>query len=311
MPARNLIAIGAGLTSALLFAAITTGHPLAMLVVPFSMLPLFLIGLSSGVTTTIISLVVATIVVASICGFIGGIIYVAAEAVPAFAISKHLKSFNNKGNNQYSRAPASKLISYITGYASILLILIFVSSLGLEGGFIGMVERQLNMALEPLISNNLNSEESIKNLASQIARLAPGTMTAWWLAITLISLGISQALLKRFSNIYVFNLNLAYAKNPYWIVFGLAISLVIGLISDGLAGIIGWNLFQVLIVPFIFVGLMVIHLLCKGWAPGPLFIGVFYLIMFVRGWPMFLVAILGFFEQWVKLRDRLGAANST
>ena len=309
MPMKSLIAIGAGLTSALLFSVITTGHPLAMLAVPFSMLPLFMVGLSSGTLTTIISVVLATALVGAIWGFIGALAYCAAEAVPAVVISRQITQYAKNTKNLFSRS-AGNLIGYITTYGALLLIIIFIASSGFEGGFVGIVERQLNLALEPVIANNIESTKSINEFASQVARLAPGTMTAWWLAITLISLGIAGALLKRFGYSDLSNLRLAYAQNPSWLIFGLIGSLIVGLVSDGITSIIAWNLFQVLMVPFIFVGLMVLHLLCRGWGPGPVFIGVFYLIMFIRGWPMFLLAILGFIEQWVKLRNRIGAAPS-
>ncbi len=311
MPARNLLAVGAGLASALLFCSIMTGSPIAMIVMPFSMLPLFLIGLSGGITPTIISGIVAIVVVAGMGSMISAIAYAAAEAIPAIIISRQAARTYKDKSGQILWTPASNLIGYITAYGAILLIAIFIGSSGLQGGFIGLVERQIATALEPMVSSNATSQKAISEIATEIARLAPGTMAAWWLAITLMSLGISHILLKRWRRNIRPELGLSRLKNPRWIILALIASLGLGLLTEGTADLIGWNLFQVLIVPFIFVGLMVIHLLCRNWGPGPIFVGLFYLFIFIRGWPILLAAVLGFAEQWVKMRERIEDTKPT
>ena len=306
---RNLIALAAGVISALLFSAVMTGSPLSLVVMPFSMLPLFLVGLSTGLGTTLTSSFLATALVAVMGGLIGAVAYVLTQALPAVAISRYIIKPQKLPNGSLTWLPPSKILGYLTAYAALILMVIFIGSSGFEGGFIGLVERQIATALEPMIAGNINSKESITIFARQIAQLAPGTMAGWWLAITIISLGIANLLLKRWGRNLRPSLELSKATTPIWIFIAWGASLLLGLVTDGITSIIAWNLFQILLVPFILVGLMVFHSICRGWGPGPIFIGIFYLLIFIRGWPMFLAAALGFAEQWFRIREKIEGNN--
>ena len=306
MPARTLLAVGAGIASALLFGTLMTGSPLAIVIMPFSMLPLFLIGLSGGAVPSIIAAVAATSLVAAMGGLVSAVAYAAAEAVPAVAISGQAVRHRTDRDGRRVWLPVGHLMGYMTGYGALLLVVIFLGFSGFEGGFIGLVERQVTLIFEPMVADGPDAREMLTQFAAQVARLAPGTMAAWWLIITLVSLGIAHSLLRRWGRNLRPTLGLARVETPRWITVALAGGVLLGLLADGTAGLVGWNLVQVLIVPFVFVGLMVLHMLCRGWGPGPIFLGLFYLVLFVRGWPMFVAAALGFAEQWVKLRDKIG-----
>ena len=87
MPARVLIAVGAGVASALIFSLLLTGSPMAIIVTPFTMLPIFLIGLSGGTVQALFAAATATILIGGLGGVMGAATYAAAEAIPALALS--------------------------------------------------------------------------------------------------------------------------------------------------------------------------------------------------------------------------------
>ena len=60
----------------------------------------------------------------------------------------------------------------------------------------------------------------------------------------------------------------------------------------------------VLLVPFFFAGLAVVHAFAGGRQARTLLLMVFYFFLLVSGWPIAMVVGLGVIEQWAGLRRR-------
>ena len=74
----------------------------------------------------------------------------------------------------------------------------------------------------------------------------------------------------------------------------------------GDAGYVGQTLAALLAVPYLFLGLAVMHMLIRRMPGAPVVFVVFYVFMLIFGWPLFLITGLGLVEQWAGLRRRLG-----
>jgi hypothetical protein len=76
-------------------------------------------------------------------------------------------------------------------------------------------------------------------------------------------------------------------------------------IADGALGFIGRNAAVILLVPFLFLGLAVVHAFARASRFRSWLLVSAYGSMLVLGWPVLLVAILGLFEQGLGLRRRI------
>lgn len=306
MPARTLIAVGAGVVSALIFSLLLTGSPMAIIVTPFTMLPIFLIGLSGGTVQSLFAAATATALIGGLGGFMGAVTYAAAEAIPAIALSSQAVRQRPGQNGQPVWQPPGRLMGLATAYAVFLLVALFIGFSGVNGGFVGLLEGEVAASLSPMVTEGPEADRMVAELSAQVSKAVPGSISSWWLFITIINLGIAQTLLKRWKQNIRPSLSMFGADTPKWLIATLAGALLIGLLAGGTVGVAGWNIAIVLAMPYFFVGLTVIHAMSRNWGPGPFFLGGFYIVILFRGWPALIAVALGFAEQWVKLRDKIG-----
>lgn len=306
MPRTIPIAIGAGILSALIFALFLTGSPLALVVSPFTMLPLLLIGLSNS--TLISGLAVGSGVL--VIGLIGGSVswaalYAAAEAVPALGLSRLALRKRTGPNGQTRYTGAGPLFTVAMLYMAALFLVLYVTLLGRDGGMVGVIERKIGVGLAEMVERR-GSPADLAAFAAAAAYVVPGVSIAWWLIILLANLSVAQGMLTRWGRNLRPALELGRMSLSRWLVPALVLAVIVGVIGAGDIGFIGWTLGMILIVPFFFVGMVCMHLLCRGWAPGPFILIGVYLLLILRGWPVLIAAVLGIAEQWIKLRERIG-----
>ena len=91
---------------------------------------------------------------------------------------------------------------------------------------------------------------------------------------------------------------------PEWLYWGLVIAGLITLLGSGNLEYVGRNLAIVLAIPFFFIGLGVIHTLVRLLRSPSVALTAFYFLMVISSWAIFVVAIIGFFEEWNDLRNR-------
>ena len=97
---------------------------------------------------------------------------------------------------------------------------------------------------------------------------------------------------------------------PEWLYWALVFSAVLVLIGGEQIAFIGRNLAIVFAAPFFFIGLGIIHILLRKLSQPIIALSAFYIFTVVLGWPMLALAALGFFEQWVGLREKfMGRIN--
>ena len=96
---------------------------------------------------------------------------------------------------------------------------------------------------------------------------------------------------------------LSEVELPGWLWPAIALAALLALLGDGL-GFLGRSLLIVLAVPYVFLGLAVIHALARRFSHRRLALGVFYGAMMLLGWPILAVLLLGFIEDWAHVRQR-------
>ena len=133
----------------------------------------------------------------------------------------------------------------------------------------------------------------------------PGSVAAFWVLSLLVNAIIAQGLLAKGGRNLRPTPRLRELTLPDWLSWALVLAALIALIAPGEMEYIGRNLALTLAVPFVFLGLAVVHKLAAFTPlPGAL-LALIYMVMIFSGWFALVIAGLGVLEQWVGLKDRM------
>ena len=299
------ISVAAGLASALAFLFAGSGTLFGMLLTYFAQLPLFLAALSLGATASMAASAAAVLAVLILLGgFTAAFVYIVVNALPVVVFARQALLSRTTQQGIVHWYPAGLLLGWLTGVGAILLTLATIwlaaQPAGLEGSVTSFVDSIIEQIIPP------GSQGGRERLVSRVIPILPGTVVVAWLIMAIINSTLAQKILVHFGH----NLrpwpDIVSLELPQWAPIVAAISVAMWLLPGGF-GYYGQNLMLVMLTPFFFVGLAMMHSLCRRLTVGGFLLFLFYFTMLALGWPVIIVTVLGFFENWYGLRRRLAA----
>lgn len=298
-PPRLLTAVAGGSLSALFYLAVALG-PSGFVLPLFAQLPLFLVGLSLGVGPAAVAGTVGTlaILLATSLATAGAYLLLTAGAATLIVRQALLNRQTAQGGIEWY--PPGLLLSWIAAAALAFLGLAALYAAGMEGGLLGVtrnIVRGVLAILQPEQAARLAPAEDL------IAQFLPAAFLGWWIVMTAVNGMIAQGALARFGRAIRPSPAMADLWLPRWPGFAMVAAVALSLFPGEL-GMLAENAVIVLGVPFLFLGLGVIHALAGRTPARLLFIFVLYVLLVLLGWPAVIVAAIGFIEQWVGLRGR-------
>ena len=303
--AKHSLTVLAGVLSVVpLLAALTM--PGGMVFVLIAPLPLFLAGLGQGINACWIAGLVAVVLWALIGGpavAIGALISVVA---PVCVLVRQALRARTTKEGTVEWYPSGLLIGWLTGLGIIWLmagVLMLASTHGVSG-----IEAALARELEPVLAQTLPTmdPDQFAEFASIAAAWGLGISAATWMVLLLALNGVlAQGMLTRFGRAMRPAPALSEMDLPKWPVWLLVVCLVIAIAASGWPAFIARNATLVMLVPFFFGGLAVVHSLCRRFKAGALLLAVFYAALLL--WALVLppaLAVLGLMDQWAGFRRR-------
>ncbi|MGH6954701.1 MAG: DUF2232 domain-containing protein [Alphaproteobacteria bacterium] len=305
MSRGTLIALGAGILSALLVAVLLTGAPGAMLLLYIAQLPLFAVALSLGVSAGVIASATGGVIALLAGGLLLAAIYLLVFAAPALLVSRQALRARARADGGTDWYPPGLLLGWLAGAAAAMMIgtgLLFSAA---EGGLEGQVRDSFGTTIERLMREPPPPE--VAERLEQIAAFLPAMLAVAWLMMSALNAVAAQALLARFGRALRPSPRLVELGAPQWLLPALGAAVLAALVLPGELGFVGRNLVPVLAAPYFFVGLAVVHCLARR-LPSPLFLLIpFYaLLIFLGLVALVLVSALGLAESWLNLRKRFG-----
>ncbi len=303
MSKETLIAIGAGVLSAV--SAMTLfGHiPGAMIFVYLAPLPLFMAGLSAGPRAVTIGGGVGFMLAGLLGGGMAAGVFGLIQVLPAWLVVKQslLQRPAGAPGDQPKWYPAGNTLCWLTMLAGALLVVAAaVASLSDDLTFSAAVTKNLGRVFKA-IAPELDAVER-SSIVGVITPIFPGAVGVSWVLMTIINATLAQGILVRMGH----NLrpSPAYAglELPQWMSWPLLGSAVLALLGSGEIEYTGRNLAMVLAVPYFFLGLAVVHIWARRLSFTGLMLASFYLVLLLSGWVMLVVAGIGMLEQWRGLR---------
>jgi hypothetical protein len=301
MPQVIGYAVLAGLVSSGLFLALSTGLPGMVLLAYFVQLPLLLAGLSLGLAASVVAAAAAILVCGLIAGAVAAAMFALVQALPAaMVVRQALLSRQDAGRLEWY--PPGLVLAQLTALAVLGITLAFVVLLGHPGGLEGVLAEFLGAALE-----GLGATDVTVSAGPDLDRwlfLFPGLMAASWLVMVALNAVLAQLLAVRLGVNRRPTPELSELELPGWLWPAIGVAALLALLGAGGLGFLGRSLLLVLAVPYVFLGLAVVHAFARRVSHRRLALTLFYGAIMLLGWPLVAVLLLGLVEDWAHVRQR-------
>lgn len=302
-----LIALALGGVSALAHMAMAFAGTGALIFALLAPLPLFYAGLSLGPRSALVAGAAGT--AASLAfGSLVAVGFLFQVAVGPFLLTRQAVLYRAAPNGAAEWYPVGWLFGWLAGIAAAAVTALHVWFLGSDGGLTGELQQTIAAYLEQMRESGMLEELGLSQdpaaVAATMARILPGAVTAVWMLVMIANGALAQGLALRFGKAIRSVASLATMQLPIWILAALPAALALSFL-DGPLGAWGASLVPVAMVPVLFQGCAVIHVLARRTPLPGLVIGCFYALMLVVSALVLVVILLGLAEHWLKVRRRV------
>ena len=279
------------------------------LLVYLAPLPLFLVGLSSGVAAT----AVAGVSGVAVAGLMGGAaaagIYGVVHGLPAWLVTRHaLAKAPAPAGGAVAWAPPGEALAALGLLAAGALVLAAVGVWGADASLREGIETYLNATFAELAPDISAADRT--RAAARIAPWLPGAIGGSWILMVTANAALAQWLLTRSGRALRPTPAYATLALPDRLSFAIVGAAAAALLLPGDLRYTGRNLVLILAVPFFLLGLTVVHTAIRRLPMGRPLLVAAYFTMALSSLAMGAVAILGLGEQWIGLRSRLAVRAS-
>ena len=303
------IGAGAGLASALLFAVITTGNPLAILLYFVAPLPVILAALGWNHRAGLVAAACGFLFVGLLFSVKAGAAYAFSVALPAWGYA-YLALLARDENGVVEWYPVGRLLMAMALVSTVLTIAVSISIGG--GDYDAFVRafarildvlRQLGTDLDGLPGDATG--RSSAELARLMAAIAPPVSAAIGVASAVFLVWAAARVVRASGRLPRPWPYLPGATLPNIALLLLGVAAVAGVLLHGFVGLGARSLAASLTMAYCLQGLAVIHVLTQGLA-GRIGIlsGVYAAFIMLPGWPALLYALVGVADAFFGIRAK-------
>ena len=295
----------AALASATLFLSLSSGVGGLSLVVHLVQLPLMLVGFTLGLSSLSIGAMGATAMVLVASGGMAALLFLLVEAGPCLVTIRHALLWRSSGEGEErqwypSGLVLARLTLYMLGVMLVGLWWIDMRVGDLDGAF-----REALAAASSQLAGDVAAEQIITKI-SWLAPIMPGVAAASLLVVTIVngSLGLALAHAQgrslrpkeRYRDLVL----------PAWCALAWGGALLAAFLSTGDGAFYARSAALVLALPFMLVGLAVVHCMAARLPAPRLALTFFYVFVLLFSLPAVpLVAVIGLIEDRAHLRRHL------
>lgn len=311
-----LTGLVAGLASALLYATVVAGSPIAIVLFYAAPLPLMIAGLGWNHRAAIVGGVVASAFMAAAMTPVSAIVYIVSVAAPAWVLSYLALLGRWEGERVVEWLPTGQLVmaaAMMSGAMGVLGVISLGPSLEafwsvIRAGVELMLRAQFGIPeTQPLVIPDVVDTDAF---IATFATLVPPVVILFYTLTLLFNLWLAARVAQRSGRLLRPWSDFSTLDLPRWAVPAFVAS-AIAAMAPGHLGLFAELFAASLLLAFTLLGFAVIHDITRGLAARGLILGGVYFAAFAMGWPLFVAAGLGLAERFVRLRDRFAARRSS
>ena len=320
-----LMAIAAGIISAVVFASATTGPlPLRFVLFFLTPLPLYLAGLGLGPQAAAVSARVATLTILALTNPVAALVFVVSTGLPAVLTTRFALLGREREGADTAKDMAKDIAKDMEWYpigrivmAAALFAGVF-ASLGLlvMGGDTAALTKAMHDAVEAFVKTQMPqipgaatvTDEQINEIAARASAMLPWSLAALSLMTTLLNLWLAGRITLASGRLARPWPDLSAVMLPSSATFGLLIALALSF-AGGAPGLLASGFSGAFMMAFALVGLAVAHALTRGSPWRNFFLSAIYasLLIFTPAAALIL-AIAGLAETIFHYRAAKGGA---
>ncbi len=275
--------------------------PLLFILSNFVQLPLLYLGLSRNITCQFYASVIACLLICLCTNIPGGLFFFLISVGPSLVLTHFALHRVSDRTQQYTYS-SGQIFSFLLLYMlGLLLFFMIFLQLNAQGAlsYAAIIKGHLStITAEPLKS-------SYQQWIDTILNILPFILSAAALMTTLINFFLTQSILVKTKKYQRPTPDLSSFNLPWWPWIALAVCGALNFILPTLQARLFLNAALLLLSGFLIEGLSIVHKTFLHYKLSGMFLWIFYFVMVLFGWPIFIVIVLGIFEPWTKLRERL------
>ena len=298
------IALAAGLASALMFASITSGAAISLLLINLAPLPLMVVGLVWGPFSAAIGGVAATIVIAALFGLPYCIAFALVNVLPAWWLAHLVLLARPHGNaaatgpdDAMEWYPVGRILLWIVVFATI----VTAATLLTMGSDAATIQKTLRTGWVELVEatglalndSTLDALVLIAPVGAEIAAVAMLTLNLW-LAAKIAAM--SGRLHRPWPDLKSTTLPMT--------AIAVLFAAIVCCFAGGLLAIMAQVLMSGLSIAYAMTGFAVLHTLTLAMNSRALWLGCIYAVVAGFAWALLAIALLGLADAVFGLRER-------
>jgi len=307
---NTLIGFGAGAAAALLFASVSTGSWLAVLLFYLAPLPIMIAGIGWSHWAAMIAAVFAALALGLAFSPVFFFAFLAGAGAPAWWLSYLAMLARPVGDG-----PTATLEWYPPGrlvvWAAVLATLVVVAAIAHLGFDAAAFRAKLAETLSGLFKSATPTEAltlpGVNNRDRLIEFLVEVTPPAGAVVATitsLLNLWLAARIVKMSGRLHRPWPRLSDMRFPPLTAVALVAAITLSF-AGGMLGILAGVLSASLFVAYGILGLAVLHAITLGLQARPFLIGGAYAAVLVFGWPLLVFCLLGLIDTMLDLRGRV------
>jgi hypothetical protein len=298
------IAFGAGLASALLFATLASGSPLALVLFYFAALPVLIAGLGWGHYAGAFAAAIGALALSLTIRSQLGVFFFCSVGLPAWILSFVALSARLPAGDDETQEPRwadPGLILSLIAAGAVVLTLVGIAVL--YGFDFDAYQATLRAAVERTLQQVPVRGADRETLVALMTAAVPIAAAVVWTLVTTINLYVAGRIVKASGRLVRPWPDLSALRLPKWMA-GALLAGSIGSFMGGFPGHLAAIVLAVSLAAFSLQGYALAHALTRGWSMRGFALGLLYALTLIVSWLMVFVAMAGLADTLFNLRAR-------
>jgi hypothetical protein len=309
-----IIGIGAGAAAALLFASVTSGSWLSIPLFYLAPLPIMIAGLGWSHWAAMTAALAGAIGLGAVFGTVFLLAFAAGAGFPAWCLgylamlARPVASTNGSGQGaaSFEWYPPGRLVVWAAALG-VLVVIVAIPNFGIDAdSFRAGLRDALNAIMRVNNATPARTGSNTERLLEMLVNAIPPAAAVLATITNLLNLWLAARVVKFSGRLARPWPQLSSMTFPPLMTAALGVAIILSFL-DGMLGIVGGIVAASLLLAYGVLGFAVLHAITQGMSARPLVLSITYAGVFLLGWPMLALCLLGLIDTAIGLRGRISA----
>lgn len=309
-----IIGIGAGAAAALLFASVISGSWLSIPLFYLAPLPIMIAGLGWSHWAAMTAALAGAIGLGAVFGTVFLLAFAAGAGFPAWCLgylamlARPVASTNGSGQSaaSFEWYPPGRLVVW-AAVLGVLVVIVAIPNFGIDAdSFRAGLRDALNAIMRVNNGTPARTGGNTERLLEILVNAIPPAAAVLATITNLLNLWLAARVVKFSGRLARPWPQLSSMTFPPLMTAALGVAIILSFL-DGMLGIVGGIVAASLLLAYGVLGFAVLHAITQGMSARSLVLGITYAGVFLLGWPMLALCLLGLIDTAIGLRGRVSA----